>query len=177
MVAIPDFQTIMLPVLRYMSDGAEHAPRDAIDSLADQFGLTEESRTHRLTSGTPTFANRVSWAISYMKQAALVASARRGSYVITDRGRKVLESPPDRITIAFLAEVSPEFREFRAKAGKRKKPDLPRVVEPGDVVEDERTPEEQIEAADRVLRAALEHDVLERVKEATPDFFERIGET
>lgn len=108
---IPDFQTTMLPFLRYMSDGEEHSPREGIDALADQLGLTDDERAQRLKSGpTRTFANRVGWAISYLKQAALVESSRRGRYVITDRGRDVLMSPPHRITMAHLADLSPEFR-------------------------------------------------------------------
>lgn len=175
-MAIPDFQTTMLPFMRYMSDGAEHSPRDAIDSLTDHFGLTADERAHRLKSGpTRTFANRVGWAISYLKQAALVESPQRGRYVITDRGRDVLKSPPGRITIAFLADVSPEFREFRARAGKRRdQKNEVQTIPVGDDSEDERTPEEQIEAAERLMRAALELDLLDRVKRSSPDFFERV---
>lgn len=175
-MAIPDFQTIMLPVLRYMADGGQHATRDAIASLADQFKLTDHERAERLKSGpTGVFANRVGWAVSYLKQAAAIESPERGRYVITDRGREILTSPPERITIAYLAEVSPEFRVFRAKAGKRRnqKIEVP-TIRAGGADDDERTPEEQIDAAERVLRAALEHDLLDRVKRSTPDFFERI---
>jgi len=174
-MTIPDFQTLMLPVLRFVGEGEQHSPRDAIDALADEFGLTEEERAQRLRSGpTRTFANRVGWAVSYLKQSAVIESPARGRYVITDRGRQVLASPPDRITIPYLAEISPEFREFRARAGKRRdhKKDVPTSGADGD--EDERTPEEQIDAADRVLRAALERDLLDRVKRSSPDFFERI---
>lgn len=176
-MAIPDFQTLMLPVLRYMGDGARHSPREAIAALADQLGLSDDERAQRLQSGpTGVFANRVGWAVSYLKHAAVLASPERGRYVVTDRGRDILKSPPERITIAYLAEHSPEFREFRATAGTRRKIVMKAEWRQGDPAEpeDQRTPEEQIDAAERELRAALERDLLDRVKASSPDFFERI---
>lgn len=175
-MAIPDFQTIMLPLLRYMSDGTEHSTRDAIEALADQFGLTEDERAERLKSGpTRLFANRVGWAVSYLKHAAALHSPARGRYVIGDRGREILKSPPDRITIRYLLEVSPEFRESRATPGKRRneKIDVP-TFRAGTDGDDERTPEEQIDAAERVLQQSVEHDLLERVKQVSLAFFEQI---
>src|SRR5688572_5361890 len=98
-MAIPDFQSIMLPLLQSAGDGQVWLTHDARDRLADQFGLTEEEREHLLPSGTQrTFANRVAWAISYLKQAKLLASAGRSQFQITDRGRAALANPPDRIT-------------------------------------------------------------------------------
>lgn len=174
-MAIPDFQTLMLPVLRFMADGSEHSTQDAVAALADQFGLTEDERAERLKSGpTRVFANRVGWAVSYLKQAAALLSPARGRYAIGNRGREILASPPDRITIRYLAEVSPEFREFRATPGKRRKITAVGDFRQGTDSDDERTPEEQIDAAELVLRAALERDLLDRVKLSTPDFFERI---
>jgi restriction system protein len=177
-MSIPDFQTIMLPLLRYAADGDEHRVRDGVDALADHFNLTAAEREQLVPSGQQrTFSNRVTWAVSYLKQAKLLDSPARGQFRITHQGATLLASPPERITIAFLSDLSPEFREFReaAVAGTRRRQRaqvvaLPTIPRGGD----EQTPEEQMEAADQTLRRALEHDLLERVKASSPEFFERI---
>jgi restriction system protein len=72
-MAIPDFQTLMLPLLRLAADGQEHRFRDVIEQLAAEFGLTEVERAELLPSGTqPLFDNRVAWARTYLKQAGLL---------------------------------------------------------------------------------------------------------
>jgi restriction system protein len=166
---IPDFQTVMLPLLRFASDDGEHAVREATDALADQFQLTSDEREQLVPSGQQrTFSNRVSWAVSYLKQSGLLESPGRGRFRISQRGRDVLTSPPDRITIRYLAERFPEFREFRSGA----------KVKSGDPVinaaDEEHTPEERLEAADTTLRTALERELLDRVKQVSPAFFEQL---
>ncbi len=90
-MAIPDYQSIMLPLLRFAADGNEHSLREAIEGLSEKFGLTESERKQLLPSGQqPTFDNRVSWARVYMSKAALLESTRRGYFRITQRGREVL---------------------------------------------------------------------------------------
>lgn len=168
---IPDFQTVMLPLLRFASDGQEHSVREAVERLSGGFGLSEEDRQQLLPSGRQrTFDNRVAWAVSYLKQAGLLGSPARGRFVITDHGLKVLQSPPERITIPYLSKLSPEFREFRSTRARRDDGGQGEQ-EP---TNEERTPEEQFEAADRALRKALERELLERVKSSSPHFFERI---
>lgn len=173
-MAIPDFQTIMLPLLRLSADGGEHSVREATEKLATEFGLTDAEREQLVPSGQQrTFSNRVSWAVSYLKQASLLESPGRGLFRIGEAGRNLLASPPDRITIRYLSEHFPAFQEFRARAIKGKvRPDAPQgahVLE-----EDERTPEERLDEADRTLRTALEREILDRVKQVTPAFFERV---
>jgi restriction system protein len=97
-VTIPDYQTVMLPLLNLAADGEEHSLRDAIEELADHFHLSEEESKQLLPSGAQaTFDNRVGWARTYMKKAGLLQSPRRGYFKITD-----VPSSPNAITLSFL---------------------------------------------------------------------------
>jgi restriction system protein len=158
-MAVPDFQSLMLPLLRLAADRAEHSLGEARESLAKEFGLTDADLTEPLPSGRQSkFANRVAWPKSYLQQAGLFLSPKRGHFQVTDRGRQVLASPPPRITIRFL-EQYPEFLEFRDRS------DDEEVVTsvPGAEPECE-TPEEALSAAYVRMRAALASEVLARVK-------------
>lgn len=167
-MAIPDFQTIMLPLLQLTSDGRDWLIHDARRRLADDFGLTDDEREQLLPSGRQqTFANRVAWAGSYLRQARLLESAGRAKVRITPRGREVLASPPSRITIRFLEDF-PEFKEFRSRRSNR--PPAPRAADD----DDQKTPEELFDVADTRLRDALEIEVLDRVKHGSPTFFEHV---
>ena len=96
-MAIPDYQTVMLPLLRLAADGKEHKVREAIEDLADSFALTEDERKELLPSGgQATFDNRVGWARTSMKKAGLLESPQRGYFKITDRGIQALKMNPDK---------------------------------------------------------------------------------
>lgn len=110
---IPDFQTLMLPILRQLADMKEHSSATLRNTLAQEFNLTGDDLAELLPSKRQgKFANRVAWGLSYLKQALLVASPNRGKYQITSRGLDLLVSPPERITITYLTRYS-EFAEFR----------------------------------------------------------------
>jgi len=112
-MAIPDYQSIMLPLLKFAGDGEEHSLREAIEALADEFSLTDEERKELLPSGRQaTFNNRVGWARTYMKKAGLLESTKRGYFQITERGLDVLKQNPPEINNAFLRQF-PEFVEFQ----------------------------------------------------------------
>ncbi len=128
---IPDYQSVMLPLLRWTSDGQEHSSREAIDSLADNFELTEAERKELLASGQQeVFNNRVSWASTYMKKAGLLEATRRGHFAITQLGLDVLVMQPERIDVNFLGQFD-GFREFRASGRARTAASIPQ--EPGRV--------------------------------------------
>jgi restriction system protein len=111
-MAIPSYQTCMLPLLRLYRDGREHRLKDAVAILAKEFSLTEEERNECLPSGQqPVFANRVAWAGTYLKKAGLLSSPRRGYFRITERGQSVLDEKPNRITQKYLKQY-PEFETF-----------------------------------------------------------------
>jgi restriction system protein len=112
-MAIPDYQTVMLPLLRFLRDGKEHSLGEAIDAIADQFQLTPDERQQLLPSGASTvIGNRVGWARTYLKKAGLIESIRRAFFRLTDCGQDVLKSRPERVDVTFL-EQFPEFVAFR----------------------------------------------------------------
>ncbi|MCA9413708.1 MAG: restriction endonuclease [Candidatus Omnitrophica bacterium] len=168
-MAIPDFQSIMLPLLKFTGDRKEHSIRGAIDSLADQFNLTKEERQVLLPSGQQaTFDNRVHWARSYLKQAHLVENTRRSYFRITDRGERILQTGVDRIDIKFLEQFE-EFQEFR----NRKKKPTETDTRP-EIVSEDQTPEESLENAYQTLREDLIKEVLAQLKTSSPSMFEKI---
>lgn len=169
---IPDFQTLMLPVLRAAADG-EVRITDVVERMADTFSLSAEDRSQLLPSGRQTtFANRVHWAKSYLGKAGLVELTRRAHFRITDRGREVLSAPPDRIDIKFLSRY-PEFERFREAEARAADDNAPA----SDVIQGAATtltPDEVMRSAHRQLEAALADDLLQRVRSGTPAFFESL---
>ncbi|SOE92878.1 restriction system protein [Burkholderia sp. D7] len=171
-MAIPDFQTLMLPVLR-TAEAGEVKISDVVELLANEFQLTEEERSELLPSGKQTtFANRVHWAKSYLGKAGLVELTKRAHFCISDRGRNVLVNLPERIDIRFL-EQFPEFVLFRDAGRSGDKPsDDPAAVE---VVQTTgMTPDEVIRKAHGQLEDELGQELLGRVIAAPPEFFERL---
>jgi restriction system protein len=167
-MAIPDYQTCMLPLLKHYADGQEHTNRDSIDALAQEFKLTDEERRMMLPSGVQgLFDNRVNWARTYMKKAALIESPRRGVHRITKRGIGVLKKKPGGIDVAFLAQFQ-EFKDFRALRHAKQEEDEPEL----DL--NNKTPEESLEEAYQKLRGDLAADLLQRLKSCSPTFFERL---
>jgi restriction system protein len=172
-MAIPDFQTLMLPVLRTSAD-SEVRIGEAVDRLAAEFQLSEEERGHLLPSGRQsTFANRVHWAKSYLGKAGLITLSGRGRFVISDRGREVLASRPQRIDIKYLQRF-PEFAAFRNDTGGDTEDSAEVAVTRGRSDEPALTPDETIRVAYRRLEAALAEDLLTRLRQGTPAFFERV---
>jgi restriction system protein len=168
-MAIPDYQTIMLPLLKLAADRQEHSLREAIDTLAEDFGLTDNERRELLPSGRqPTFDNRVGWALTYMKKAGLVKATRRAHFQITERGLRTLAEQHETIDTAHLRQF-PEFVEFQRP--KSKEEEVSRSRRP---LEDGTTPEEAIEAAYQKLRGDLANDLLDTIKACSPAFFERL---
>jgi restriction system protein len=116
-MSIPDYQSIMLPLLEHTSDGKEHSFPSLVDALAAQYKLGEPERRELLPSGSQfLFANRVGWARTYLKKAGLLSAPKRGMIQITDRGLHVLKENPKRVDNKVLRQFS-EFLEFQgAKA-------------------------------------------------------------
>lgn len=168
-MAIPDYQTVMLPLLRFLRDGKEYNIGEVVDSLAKEFSLSSEERQQLLGSGQQTvIRNRAGWARTYLKKAGLIESVRRGHFRITERGQSVLASKPERIDVKYL-EQFPEFVAFRELRHER--PD--EAPTPAAVTSDA-TPEEALDAAYGRLRLDLEAELLDQVKGASPSFFERL---
>jgi len=170
-MSIPDFQTLMLPLLRFAADGKEHTQREAESVLAEQFKLTQNERAELLPSGRQAvFLNRIGWANTYLKKAKLLQAPRRGCFVITERGRKVLQSPQlQRIDMKFLEQFSEyvEFKENSRPSQIENKPSPQQLAF-------EQTPEESLELAYQTLRKELAQEILSRTLTCSPAFFEHL---
>jgi len=165
---IPDFQSIMLPMLTLASDGKDHVLRDAAENLSAHFGLTDAERAELLPSGMqPVFNNRIGWARTFLKQAGLLESPRRGTFKISAAGQKLLAEKPARIDMKLLERYE-SYRAFRLR-GKEANATVPMVVE-----SPSETPEDAMASAYRRLRSDLEGDLLDQIKASSPAFFERL---
>jgi restriction system protein len=169
-MAVPDFQSLMLPVLRAVADG-DIAAAEVRSRVAAELRLTESDLAEMLPSGRQmTFANRTAWANVFLQRAGLLEKVSRGVYRITEEGRKVLIERPERIDMPFL-ERYPSYVEWRQRSvGIKSGEGGPSAGPPAE----DQTPEEQIEASHTALTAALQSDLLERVREMSPAFFERL---
>lgn len=170
-MAIPDYQTCMLPFLRFLGDKTEHSLRETEESLAKHFNLTDAERVELLQSGQQgIFKNRIGWARTYLKKAGLVEATSRGVFKITERGLSTLATNPSRIDGKFL-EQFPEFVEFK---------DASRVSSEIKIYTEETapvataTPEEAIELAYQGLREQLAQELLAVVLSCSPTFFEQL---
>ncbi len=167
-MAVPDFQSLMLPLLRLAGDGMDHTFKDAVEAIAIEFSLTPEERNELLPSSSRTtlFYNRLAWAKTHMTMAGLLQAPRRGVFCITQRGRELLVSQLARIDMKTLQQF-PEYE--RARRG-----DVQASVEPAmpAVAFNELTPEESIERAHLSLRKDLARELLESIMQCSPAFFE-----
>ncbi len=167
-MAIPDFQSMMLPLLLMAGDGLDHSLAEARDHLASVFDISAAERSELLPSGRQSrFDNRVAWARSYLGQAALLTAPKRGHFRITERGHQVLSGSPERIDINFLDQFE-EFREFR-----NTRSDGEETATPAASASDA-TPEETLEQAYASIRSDLAAELLARVKAGSPKFFESL---
>lgn len=170
-MAIPDYQTLMLPVLTVAAEGETRVPV-AAQTIADRLGLSEDEREEMLPSGKQRLLhNRVHWAKFYMSKAGLIDSPKRGIFVASPAGLELLATKPDRIDVETLKTFS-TFAEFFGQAGASAEPD--QVSAAAAATNSDATPEEQIDAAHAVLSAALQAELLQRVLEQSPSFFERL---
>ena len=167
-MAVPDFQSLMLPLLRLAGDGMDHTFKDAVEAIAIEFSLTPEERNELLPSSSRTtlFYNRLAWAKTHMTMAGLLQAPRSGVFCITQRGRELLVSQLARIDMKTLQQF-PEYE--RARRG-----DVQASVEPAmpAVAFNELTPEESIERAHLSLRKDLARELLESIMQCSPAFFE-----
>ncbi|APF00808.1 MULTISPECIES: restriction endonuclease [Pseudomonas] len=168
-MSIPDFQSVMRPVLEAVRDGVAIPLSVLRESIADVFQLTEEERKERLPSGHQTVINnRVGWARTYLNKAGLLTIPSKGMVQITARGREALANGPERITVAWLKQF-PEFADFHT--AKPQSVDVLGVVE---VEVAETTPDEQLAEAHQALVQSLADELLAQVRAATPGFFEQL---
>jgi restriction system protein len=168
---IPNYESILQPFLEALADGREWVTRDMEEVLAERFGLTPEERTQMLPSGQSTvFRNRIGWAKTYLKNSGLVEYPNRGKVRISEEGRAVLAKQPKVIDLHFLEQFDgyQKFLEKITNGGSGKRPPDP---SPSPVAV---TPREQFETSFASLQKALAEELLGRLQESSPEFFEHI---
>jgi restriction system protein len=173
-LTIPDYQSIMLPLLKLSSDGLEHSSRQTVDRLANELRLTkEEKETIYPTKKVSMFYDRVHWALSYLKNARLIEGTKRGFFKITERGVNVLKQNPEDINVRFLKQF-PEFTDFlnRSRDEKEETNSQTKREHREDITN--KTPEEIMEDGYQLIRENLVREILENVKKSSPVFFERL---
>lgn len=165
-MAVPDFQSFFKPLLEIAADGNIHSVKEARNVIATQFKMTEEDMSDMLPSGIQSkFDNRVAWAKSYFIQAKVLESPKRGCFVITQRGLELLQQKHDRIDIKVLSQY-PEFVQFHA-GNKKEKDDKPEIASSA-------TPEEILQISYQQIRKDLSAELLIKIKENSPKFFENL---
>jgi restriction system protein len=167
-VPIPAYQDIMLPLLKWSSDGTTRSASDAIEFVADAFKVSDAEREERLPSGrTLLLNNRTHWALTHLRHARLIERDGHGRFRMTDRGRSVLKESPSRIDRKYLSRFA-EFQEFLGVS--------PTVVAAPSAIapsEESLSPEELLETTYRSLRHEVEQELVDRLRSGSPLFFEK----
>ena len=166
---VPDYQSIMLPLLKAVADEQIHKFRELIEKLAQEFELTEENRRELLPSGKqPLFDNRVGWANTYLKKGGLLQSEKRGFVQITNLGLQVLNNNPSRVDAAFLRQYD-SFNEFVGTNGKDSEESNEQTVE-----SDNQTPKEKFEKAYQQINRLLIGQLTDQLTKVDPYKFEEL---
>ncbi|MBF0169841.1 MAG: restriction endonuclease [Nitrospinae bacterium] len=169
-VAIPDFQQCFLPLLRFLADGLPHTGKEAVESLSNQFRLSDEERAILLPSGRQAImTNRVQWAKTYLKKAGFIFQPERAVIQITDAGRRLLASDPVELRVRDLRSI-PEFAEWHAV----KTDDDDAREQDEELALESKTPEELLDSGYKALRQTLVSDILAEITKNSPAFFERL---
>jgi len=167
-VTIPDFQTLMRPILSFLADGEMRRTRDVINAMSDEFGLTAEERAEVIPSGRARLMdNRVGWSLTHLSQAGLLDRPGRAQLRIAPTGLAVLTSHPERVDMTVL-RAFPEYMKFR----ERKKAKTAGAVDPADSAGEQVSPDDLLGAAVAENRAAVEGDLLQKALELSPTGFE-----
>lgn len=167
---VPDYQTLLLPLLKLAGNGAADTLPKAESLLADQFDLSQEERSSRLPSGQQTvLRNRIGWASFYLKNAGLIEKPKRGIFRITSRGKEILASNPQSIDLGYLLQFR-EFAEFyqKGQTGSKPNPASPAIAP------ETSTPDEVLQSAYETIRNDLASEIIERLLKSSPDFFENV---
>ena len=167
-MSIPDFQSIMLPLMEVASDKNIHIFRDVINKLIQKYNLSDEEKNELLPSGKqPIFENRTGWAKTHLKKAGLLIYPKRGCIQITERGLSFLNNKPDRIDVKSLKQFD-EYNEFIKITNVDKDND--------DTINEieTHTPEELMEKAFQNIKRTLADEILEKIRNVSPSFFEKL---
>jgi restriction system protein len=174
---IPDYETLMLPVLRLFATGATNVA-ECVPTLQKQFDISDEEAAELIPSGrTTVLQSRTHWARTYLAKAGLLASPARNRHEITALGREVLASNPTKVDNDMLAEF-PGFMAWIEQS--RHSEDTASLRTPSNVqvdvtpIDERQTPLDAMEAASGLLDAALRDELLALLQELSPQRFERV---
>jgi len=162
-MAIPDFQSIMLPLLEYLSDEGAKSNAEIFGGLARKFELTEQEKQELLPTGKKqVFVQRLGWAKAHLRGAGLIECPAKGSYRITQEGKDLLSRNPSGIQVKDLLEIK-DYLNVKGRGGEKKLP-----------IKIEQTPQEQFESGYKQMMEQLTVELLKSIKECSPYFFERL---
>lgn len=183
-VEIPKYHEWQLPLLKLLDDGQARRVRDVYDILAERAGLDAVARAEMLPSGAQAvYRNRIGWARTYLKKAGMVYSPARGMVAITPAGRDALaeaaHSGIRSVDAAWLERHSEKFAAWRQRSAENAKRNHGQAMDgagssPPPIPADAESPLETLERVYTELHADLADEVLERVKQVTPAYFEQI---
>lgn len=165
---VPDFQSLMLPILKVLSHGRETPLSEVRAQVAANEGLTTEDVREMLPSRQSVFGNRVRWAVWHMQDARLLERTKRGVYRLMPEGELLLSRAPSRIDMNMLREY-PGYAEWTKRA-----PSADKEAVPGKTDDLKETPLDVLDRAAGELRSALEAEALQRVRDAAPAFLEGV---
>lgn len=161
-MAIPDFQTLMLPLLELLKDGKIIKLSEMVEIMSNKYNLTDEEKNEWLPSKTQkTMYNRVAWAKQYLKNANLIDSPEKGSFKITQKGLEILKTNPQKINLRFLKNL--ELNKLHHEDNDNNEND-----------NENKTPEELIEGAQVLFTESLQSELLSKLKQIDPIRFEQI---
>lgn len=167
-MAIPKYQETMLPLLQLLKDNKPYSSQEINERLVSHFKVTEEEETRpKPSGGQALFRNRWGWGRFYMKKAGLLERASTHDTKITKEGQEVLKSNPEKIDKKFLMNI-PQFAEFMQKI-KEKKSDEEQIE-----ISENKSPEDKISDGVLEIRQNLEQEILEKIRQGSPYFFEQI---
>lgn len=183
-MAVPKYHEMMLPILQKLGEisaSSALSSKQIREFVCERFYLTDSDRSETIPSGLARYMNNAQWACTYLKQAGLIESPKRGVFCITERGRSYLERGKSAITKNDLMEF-PEFVSFSSKSNKAKDSrndsdasGKPNGINGGQVAfPAESTPEDILDQSFKDINTALAEDLLELILQQSPDFFERL---
>ena len=165
---IPDFQSAMLPILSKMKDEKIYDSTMIRNIVVEHFGITGEEKQVKTPNGKQLlYYNRIAWSISYLRTGGLIESPERGKYQISELGKKVLNNPPEKITIRFLKDLNSDKNLFERE--KKEKTEEEKIE-----YDEEKTPDELIEEGHKRINQELSKILLQNIENASPYKFEEI---
>lgn len=175
MIEMPTWEAFMWPTLRVLADGSTQRRLELCDNVATHVGLGAQQREALTPSGDLLYRNRIGWGLSFLAKVGALERPQRGTYRIADGGRWLLESYPNGIREREIKELAqrqdtpirPYIASDRAKRSEESTP------APLAESESELSPLEQVEAGIARIQDEVSDELLTRLRESEPEFFER----